>query len=106
MTAVILAMINYIETRLDSWSRRDAEINKEEGERNEKKVIESYEKQYRKLDTTYKNIFLALESHKNQQLNALRTLLDKQKDLIKRARIELENILAAEDSISPTEAIA
>ena len=71
--------------------------------RYEKKVIESYEKQAKKLEATYKNIFLALESHKNQQLNALRTLLDKQKDLIKRARIELESIVGNEDNLSPTE---
>lgn len=32
----------------------------------EKKVIESYEKQNRKLEATYRNIFMALESHKKQ----------------------------------------
>ena len=32
----------------------------------EKKVVESYEKQARKLEATYKNICLALESHKKQ----------------------------------------
>ena len=69
----------------------------------EKKVVESYEKQARKLEATYKTIFLALENHKNQQLNALRTLLDKQKDLIKRARIELDNIVAYEDGLSPAD---
>ena len=32
----------------------------------EKKIVESYEKQARKLEATYKNIFLALESHRTQ----------------------------------------
>ena len=32
----------------------------------EKKVAESYEKGARKLEATYKNIFLALESHRTQ----------------------------------------
>ena len=70
----------------------------------EKKITESYDKQARKLEATYKNIFLALESHRTQQLNALRTLLEKQLDVIKRAKLDLTNILSQDSQTSPRNA--
>jgi len=40
----------------------------------ERKVVDSYDKQIKKLESTYKAIFVALEGHRVNQLNQLRTL--------------------------------
>ena len=43
-------------------------------EKYERKVVDSYEKQIKKLESTYKAIFASLEAHKATQINQLRTL--------------------------------
>ena len=59
----------------------------------ERKVHDSYEKQIRKLEVTYKNIFQALETYRMQQIYKLRQLQSAQKELIMKAKIDLDEAL-------------
>ena len=44
---------------------------------------------------------MALESHKTHQLNAIRTLMEKQLDILRHAKLDLSTILSQETQISP-----
>ena len=59
----------------------------------DRKVHDSYEKQIRKLEITYKNILHALEAHKFQQIFKLRQLQASQKELINKAKVDLDDAL-------------